>query len=147
MIRLFFFSKLVEEVWFQSSKWTKTWDNQLLYSWENGFWCEVISYSKLWDAWEWCDSFCCLIAQHNISILSAFKTHKNLHTKVCMSTKTQQTRGFNLSMIKNWKWKLKDSQIGSDGDGKGLLNSSNYLIIFKKSSHTASICTFNKMPP
>ena len=43
---MFFFFMFVEELWFQSSKWDKTWDDQLLYSRENGVRWAVILYSK-----------------------------------------------------------------------------------------------------
>ena len=36
----------VEELWSQSSKWYQTWDNQLLYSRENGVRWAVILYRK-----------------------------------------------------------------------------------------------------
>ena len=36
----------VEELWSQSSKWYQTWDNQLLYSRENGVRWAVILYKK-----------------------------------------------------------------------------------------------------
>ena len=36
----------VEEVWSQSSKWYQTWDDQLLYSRENGFRWAIILYRK-----------------------------------------------------------------------------------------------------
>ena len=40
------FFTFVEEVWSPSSKWYQSWEDQLLYSWENGIWWEVILHRK-----------------------------------------------------------------------------------------------------
>ena len=45
-LRHIVFFMFVEEVWSQSSKWYQTWDDQLLYSRENGIKWAVILYRK-----------------------------------------------------------------------------------------------------
>ena len=45
----FFFFMFVEDVWSQSSKWYQTWDDQLLYSRENGVRWAVIFVHKVYE--------------------------------------------------------------------------------------------------